>query len=112
MSLTTRTKMKDLTLNDLEARRIRRQFEGLNRQLAGWPDPIATLQLDGRSAPRSVEARLRVRLGHLGGHLVARETGETADQAVRQVVDQVVRQLARARSRRRHDSEPTPVEAQ
>ena len=53
MTLTTRTKLKDLTLNDLEARRIQRHLEGLNRRLAGWPDPVVTLQL-ARRPPQAV----------------------------------------------------------
>jgi ribosome-associated translation inhibitor RaiA len=111
MALTTRTKRTDVSLNDLEARRIQRHVQDLERRLAGWPDPVATLQLAGRPAPRGVEARLRVRLGHLGGHLVARETAETADHAVRQVVEQVVRQLARERARRNRRDQPWPVQA-
>jgi ribosome-associated translation inhibitor RaiA len=111
MALTTRTKLRDLTLNDLEARRIRRHLQGLNRRLAGWPDPVVTLQLAGRSAPRAVEARLRVRLGHLGGHLVALEAAGTADHAVRQAVEQVERQLARERAQRQGREQVRAVQA-
>lgn len=111
MTLTTRTKLKDLTLNDLEARRIQRHLEGLNRRLAGWPDPVVTLQLARRPAPGRVEARLRVRLGHLGGHLVAREAAGTADHAVRGAVEQVERQLARERAQRQGREQARAVQA-
>jgi hypothetical protein len=110
MPFTTRTRMKDYTINDLEARRIRRRLLRLGKRLTGWPDPVAALLLVGRPATRGVEARLRVRLGHLGGHLVARDAGTTADHAVHRVVKQVERQLERegAQGRgkpswRRHD---------
>jgi ribosome-associated translation inhibitor RaiA len=100
MDLITRTTVRDYSLNDLEARRIRRRLVALGRRLANRPDPIATLLLTGDARRNRVSARLRVRLGHLGGHLVGRKTGETADHAVRLASEQIERQFRRITGRR------------
>jgi ribosome-associated translation inhibitor RaiA len=97
--LTTRTILRDYTLNDLEAHRVQRHLDKLGSRLAGWPDPVATLLLTGDTARQQVGARLRVRLGHLGGHLVSRGSAETADHAVRLVTEQIERQFERQTAR-------------
>jgi len=106
--LTTRTILRDYTLNDLEARRVQRHLDKLGSRLAGWPDPVATLLLTGDPERQRVNARLRVRLGHLGGHLVGRDVAETADHAVRLVTEQIGRQFERQIARpkpRAHEKE-------
>jgi hypothetical protein len=101
MAISLRTKIRGLTLNDLEARRIERHHQRLEPYLGTWPDPVVTLQLTPRPDPPVVTARIRARAGHLGGHLVSSESGETADQAVHDALAQLLRQLERKSARPR-----------
>ncbi|TAK35790.1 MAG: hypothetical protein EPO21_05050 [Chloroflexota bacterium] len=108
MALEVRLRVRNFVLNDIEARRIQRHLRSLGRRLAGWPDPRATLTISWHQEQRRMEARLRIRLGHLGPHLISRRSAETADHAVRLTIEDVKRQVERGRApwrvevRRRH----------
>ena len=97
MTLTTRTRLHNVFPNEMEARRIRRHFQALEQRVAEWPDPMATLLLTRRTARRGVEARVRLRVRHLGGHLVSRAVGGSADYAVRLAIAKLERQLRSVR---------------
>ena len=101
MAISLRTKVKGLTLNDLEARRIERHLQRLEPYLESWPDPVVTLHLTPRPDPPGVTARIQARAGHLGGHLVSTKAGETADQAVHGALAQLLRQVERQSARPR-----------
>jgi hypothetical protein len=105
MALTTEMTVSGTALNPLEERRIQRRLDHLGRRLQDWPDPIALLNVEWHADARQAEARLRVRLGHLGPHLISVRTAETADKAVRLAAQGVVRQLEREAASRR--GEPT-----
>ena len=71
MALTTEITVNGMALNALEERRVQRQLDRLGTRLQDWPDPTLLLNLDWRAEARQAEARLRVRLGHLGPHLIS-----------------------------------------
>jgi hypothetical protein len=105
MALTTEVTVNGTALNALEERRIRRRLDHLGRRLQDWPDPVALLNVEWHADARQAEARLRLRLGHLGPHLISVRTAETADKAVRLATQGVTRQLEREAANRR--GEPT-----
>jgi hypothetical protein len=59
----------------------------LNGRPYGYAPP------DGTDGTWGVEARVRLRVGHLGGHLVSRAVGGSADHAVRLAIAKLERQL-------------------
>jgi ribosome-associated translation inhibitor RaiA len=95
VTLTTRTRLRNVFPNELEARRIRRQFHALGQRVATAPDPVATLLLTELTSRRDVEAKLRLRVGHLGGHPVSKAMAGSADHAVRLAIEKLERQLVR-----------------
>lgn len=105
MALTTTLKLKNLTLNKTQERRIHRHLERLERRLVHHPEPEATLVLESFRARRQIEVDLRLQLGPLGSHLISHQAAETPDYAVRLAVEDVERQLERRLAQQR--GEPT-----
>jgi hypothetical protein len=101
MPLRTTLNLGDLTLTELEERRIRRQLEGLGRRLARHPQPSADIVLRPHPGQRQTRADMRVQLGSLGPHLVSHQLARTPDRAVRLAVDDIQRQLERRLAQQR-----------
>lgn len=105
MTLNTQVQVRGFVLNEAEERRIERQLRSLEPRLAGSPEPVADLILEWHPDQRTVDASLRMRLGHLGGHFISRTSAETADYATRLAVEDVKRQIERHMARLRGEPE-------
>lgn len=118
MTINTQVQVRGFVLNEAEERRIERQLRSLEPRLAGSPEPVADLILEWHPDQRTVDASLRLRLGHLGGYFVSRTSAETADYAARLAVEDVKRQIERHMARLRGEpefgkvSEPTTLDAE
>lgn len=103
MTLIITLETHDCPLSPDEERHVRYQVEKLEKRLAGFPEPIATVVLKRHELQRRVEAALRIDLGSRDSYLGSHQAAETAPHAIRLAVEDVERQLERRLAKLRGD---------